>query len=59
MTRNQIATAPWHDGPALLIAELDGIWQGIGTRDEFDALKADGIFAAAVTYRPVVPSDLA
>jgi hypothetical protein len=48
----------WHDGPPLLIAELDGADMGIGTIEELDALKTDGILPEGTSYRPATPQDL-
>lgn len=67
MTKTQFAIAEarhaagqrWYDGPELLVPELDGVGLGIGTREELDALKADGILDQAATYRPVTPQDVA
>ncbi|HEX9955509.1 MAG TPA: hypothetical protein VGB48_09900 [Allosphingosinicella sp.] len=67
MTKRQLAAAEarhaqglrWYDGPELLVSELNGAWLGIGTRDELDALKADGILDSSASYRPVTPQDVA
>lgn len=67
MTKKQLAIAEarhaaglrWYDGPELFVAELDGQWMGIGTREELDGLKAQDALPAECTLRPTVPADLA
>lgn len=49
----------WYDGPELFNAITDGAVMGIGTREELDALKADGILAANTAYSSVTPQDIA
>lgn len=48
----------WYDGPELFNAVLGESWMGIGTRDELDAMKADGVLPTECTYQPVTPEDL-
>lgn len=52
--RDYIKGANAHE---LLVAECDGQGAGVGTRDELEALIAEGVLPAETTLREALPSD--
>ncbi len=56
-TKTQARFAKAADGFELLIPEYKGVAMGIGTRDELDALIAEGVLPAGTVLRAAMPSD--